>query len=409
MFRSFEVFNYRVWASGAIVSNVGIWMQRTAQDWIVLTQLTDNNAAALGVLIVLQFAPQVLLLPVTGFAADHLDRRKLLLATQGSMGLLSLGLGLLTLGGHAQLWQVYLFALLLGCVAAFDAPARMTFVSDLVGPDHLSNAVALNSTSYNLGRLIGPAVAGLLIAAVGSGWVFIVNAATFAVVLCSLALLRVHELQPAIRAPWARGSLADGFRYVRHRRDLMTIMLMMFVVGIFAMNFPIYLSTMSVSAFGLGAGAFGLLTSAMAVGSILGSLLAARRVRPGIRLLVVSAFVLAASFAVSAIMPTYTLFAVALIAVGASVQTLTVGANSVVQLSTDPAMRGRVIALLFAVSLAGTPIGAPIAGWVTNAFGPRWAIVLAAASGLVVAGIGLFYLTRLRNARLSGSPFPPAT
>jgi MFS family permease len=193
-FRSLESFNYRVWAAGALVSNVGTWMQRIAQDWLVLTQLTHQNATAVGVVMALQLGPQVLFLPFTGFAADHFDRRKLLIATQSAMGALALGLGILIVAGLVQLWQVYVFAFLLGSVTAFDVPARQTFVSDLVGEEHLSNAVALNSTSFNAARMIGPAIAGFLIAMVGSGWVFLINAASFVAVLGSLALLRVGEL-----------------------------------------------------------------------------------------------------------------------------------------------------------------------------------------------------------------------
>ena len=174
-FRSLGTFNYRVWSSGALVSNIGSWMQRTAQDWLVLTQLTHNNATAVGVVMSLQFGPQLLMLPLTGFAADHLDRRKLVIATQAIMGALALGLGILTVTGIVRLWHVYLFAFLLGCVAAFDSPARQTFVSELVGEDNLSNAVALNSASFNVARTIGPAVAGILIAAVGTGWVFLIR------------------------------------------------------------------------------------------------------------------------------------------------------------------------------------------------------------------------------------------
>src|SRR5271163_2152379 len=213
-FRSLEGFNYRMWAGGALVSNVGTWMQRVAQDWLVLTQLTHHNATAVGVVMSLQFGPQVLLLPLTGFAADHLDRRKLLFATQAAMGALALGLGILTIAGHVQLWQVYVFAFLLGCAAAFDSPARQTFVSDLVVEADLANAVALNSTSFNAARAIGPAIAGLLIASLGSGWVFLINAASFAAVLVSLSLLRVDELHLR-RAHRTRGSFAEGFRYIR--------------------------------------------------------------------------------------------------------------------------------------------------------------------------------------------------
>lgn len=400
-FRSLEIFNYRVWAAGAIVSNIGSWMQRVAQDWIVLTQLTNENAAAVGVVLALQFGPQLLLLPVTGFAADHLDRRRLLMATQASMGLLALGLGLLTVSGHVQLWQVFVFALLLGCVTAFDSPARQTFVSDLVDGPHLANAVGLNSTSFQLGRLVGPAAAGLLIAAVGSGWVFLINAASFGAVLLSLSFLRARELYTSTRAARTRSSLIDGFRYVRRRPDLRVILLMMFLVGTFGLNFPIFLSTMSVSVFDAGAGAFGLLNSAMAIGSVVGALLAARRTTPRIALLVVSATSFGCFLALAAITPTYALFAVVLVVVGVSSQTLMTSSNSTVQLSTDPEMRGRVMAILLAVVLGGTPMGAPFVGWVADAYGPRWAVGVGAAAGIAAALVGAYYLVKHQHLRHS--------
>src|SRR5450631_4096487 len=248
-FRSLKGFNYRLWAGGAIVSNVGTWMQRIAQGWLVLTQLTHNNATAMGVVMALQFGPHLLLLPLTGFAADHLDRRKLLIGTQAAMGALAFGLGILTITGLVQLWHVYAFTFLLGCVTAFDSPARHTFVAELVGEADLSNAVALNSTSFNAARMIGPAAAGLIIAAVGSGWAFLINAASFAAVLGSLTLLRVDDLHRSARATPTRGGLIDGFRYVWRRADLKTILVMLFLVGTFGMNFPIFISAMSVSVF----------------------------------------------------------------------------------------------------------------------------------------------------------------
>ena len=210
-FRSLNSFNYRVWAGGAIVSNIGTWMQRTAQDWLVLTQLTHHNATAVGVVMALQFGPHLLLLPFTGFAADHLDRRKLLIATQAALGMLALGLGILTVAGWVQLWHVYLFAFLLGSVSAFDAPARQTFVAELVGETDLSNAVALNSTSFNAARMIGPAIAGVLIASVGTGWVFLINAASFVAVLCSLGFLRVSEFHQSSGLCAHAGVLLKGF------------------------------------------------------------------------------------------------------------------------------------------------------------------------------------------------------
>ncbi|GAB2558870.1 MFS transporter [Rhodanobacter koreensis] len=400
IFRSLKGFNYRMWAAGALVSNVGTWMQRIAQDWIVLTQLTRHNATAVGTVTALQFAPQVLLLPLTGFAADHLDRRKLLLATQAAMGLLALGLGILTVSGLVQLWQVYGFAFLLGCVTAFDSPARQTFVSELVGEADLSNAVALNSTSFNAARMIGPAVAGVLIAGVGAGWVFLINAATFVAVLGSLSLLRVDELHRGDRAVRTRSSLADGFRYVWQRPDLKAVLLMLFLVGTFGLNFAIYISTMVVSVFHAGADTYGLLTSTMAIGSIAGALLAAQRARPHIAILLIGAGVFGAACALAAVMPNEALFGIALVIIGVSAQTFTTSTLSLAQLTTTPAMRGRVMAIVLAIAMGGTPIGAPIVGWVSDRFGPRWALGIAAASGIAAAIVATHYLVRHHHLRV---------
>jgi MFS family permease len=399
-FRSLRTFNYRVWAGGAIVSNIGTWMQRTAQDWLVLTQLTHRNATAVGTVMALQFGPQLLLLPWTGLAADHLDRRKLLLATQGAMGVLALGLGLLTIAGLVQLWHVYLFALLLGCVSAFDAPARQTFVSELVGKADLSNAVALNSTSFNAARLIGPAIAGVLIAAIGSGWVFLVNAASFAAVLGALCLLRRGELQARERASLRRGSLVEGLRYVWRRPDLKAVLLMLFLIATFGLNFPIFISTMAVTVFHAGASQYGLLTSIMAIGSVAGALLSARRAKPRIALLLAGAAIFGLGCMLAAFMPSYALFGLALVVIGMSAQTFTTTANATVQLSTEPVMRGRVMAIYLAIALGGTPFGAPIVGWVADVFGPRWALGVGAAAGFGAAIVGLRYLARYRHLRV---------
>ncbi len=399
-FRSLAVRNYRIWALGAIVSNTGTWMQRTAQDWIVLTQLTTHNATAVGIVMSLQFGPQILLLPVTGFAADHFNRRKFLYCTQAAMGVFALGLGLLTITGRVALWHVYLFAFLLGCASAFDAPTRQTFVAELVGEADLSNAVALNSTSFNAARMIGPAVAGVLIGMVGSGWVFLINAASFVAVLCSLALLRVGELYPSKRVPRGKGSLIEGFRYVWQRPDLKAVLFMLFLIGTFGLNFPIFISTMAVSVFHTGAGKFGLLTSTMAIGSVGGALMSARRAKPRIGHLLAGATVFGIGCGVAAVMPTYHLFGLVLMFVGFSAQTFTTSTNSLVQLSTEPAMRGRVVAILLALALGGTPLGAPIVGFVADVFGPRWALAVGAASGILAALVGIQFLRRYCHLRI---------
>ncbi len=406
-FRALNTYNYRLWAGGALVSNIGAWMQRIAQDWLVLTVLTHKNAAAVGLVVGLQFGPQLLLLPLTGWAADRLDRRKLIFATQAAMGALALGLGLLTLSGWVQLWHVYVFAFLLGCVAAFDAPARQTFVSELVGEAGLANAVALNSASFNAARMIGPAIAGVLIAAVGSGWAFMINAASFVAVLVALLRLRVGELHGGRRAERGGGGLVEGFSYVWRRPDLRVILFMLFLIGTFGLNFAIYISTMAVAVFHVGAGRYGLLTSTMAIGSVTGALMSARRAKPSLKVLFVAAALFGLGCAVAAASPNPWVFALVLILIGVSVQTFTTSSTSLVQLSTDPAMRGRVMAILLAVTLGGAPLGGPFAGWIADRFGPRWALMVGAASGLGAAATALRYLMGRQRAQVS-PPMRPA-
>ncbi|MGV8917231.1 MAG: MFS transporter [Pseudomonas sp.] len=399
-FRSLKGYNYRIFAGGALVSNIGTWMQRTAQDWLVLTQLTHRNATAVGIVMALQFGPTLLLLPFSGFAADRFDRRKLLLVTQGALALLALGLGLLTVTGQVQLWSVYVFAFLLGCVTAFDAPARQTFVAELVGDEELSNAVALNSASFNGARMIGPAVAGVLIAVIDCGWVFLINAATFAAVIGSLLMLRVHELHRHERSSKARASFAEGLRYVWKRPDLVTALIMMFLFSTFGLNFPIFISTMSVTVFHAGSSQYGLLSSLLACGSVTGALLAAKRATPHISLLLSGAALFGLGLLVAALMPNAWGFGLLLIGIGIAAQTFNTTANALVQLTTEPAMRGRVIAILLAIAFGGTPVGAPIIGWVADTFGPRWALAIGALAGFTAAGVGVRYLVKYRDLRM---------
>jgi len=400
MFRSLSGFNYRIWFAGALVSNVGTWMQRTAQDWIVLTELTDNDAVAVGITMALQLGPQLLLVPWSGMIADRFDRRKLLIATQVVMALLGAALGIMVVTGVAELWHVYAFALALGITSAIDAPARQAFVSELVSEKNLPNAVALNSASFNAARLIGPAVAGLLTVAVGAGWVFLINAVTYAATLASLALLRRSELRVAPRAPRGPGQLLDGFRYVARRPDILAVMAVIFIVSTFGMNFPIFSSTMASVEFHHGAGEFGLLSSVLAIGSVTGALLAARRERPRIRVVFLAAAAFGVSCVIAAFMPTFESFAVSLILVGFTAITLMTTANGVVQTTTSPIMRGRVMALYLAIFVGGTPLGAPIVGLVANELGPRWALGVAAISGFVAAIVGIVWMMVAKDLRV---------
>jgi MFS family permease len=393
-FRSLRSTNYRIWAAGAFVSNIGTWVQRTAQDWLVLTTLTHHSASTVGIVMGLQFGPQLLFLPWTGLAADRLNQRKLLIATQGAMAVLALALGLLTVTGVVQLWQVYLFAFLFGTAAAFDAPVRQTFVAELVGDADLANAVALNSTSFNAARMIGPAVSGLAIATVGTGWAFLGNGLSFVAVLISLLLLRAGDLHANPRAARKRGGLTEGFRYVWARRDLQAILVMLFLVGTFGLNFPIFISTMAVSVFHVDARGYGLLSSIMAIGTMSGALLNAHRDLPRFEVLAGGAAVFGIGCALAAIAPGYWLFAAALVVIGIAALTFTNTSNSLMQLSTEPAMRGRVMALRIGVALGGTPIGAPIAGFVADHFGPRWSLGVGAGSGVAAAVVGAYTLAK---------------
>jgi MFS family permease len=400
MFRSLSLYNYRIWFLGALVSNIGGWMQSTAQDWVVLTELTDNDATAMGLTMALQFGPPLVLVSITGWVADRFDRRRLLMVTQSVLMLLAVGAGVLLLTGVMTLPMMLCFAAAFGVANAFDSPARQAFVTDVVSRDDASNAVALNSASFNTARLLGPAIGGILIVVVGTGWVFLINAATFLAMLVALNLMRRDELVPRVRAS-GTARLADGFRYVGRRPDLIVTFVMVFLVGAFGMNFPIFASTMAIE-FGKDADGYGLLSSVLAVGSLAGALLAARRDRARMRVVMLATGGFGVASLISSVMPTYGLYAVTLVFVGFSTVTMMTTANGYVQTTTDPALRGRVLALYMAVIMGATPIGAPIAGWVANAYGPRAAIVIGGIAGLVACATGILWV--LANGRVHRDP-----
>ena len=390
MFRSLRGYNYRIWFVGGLISTTGQWMQMTAQSWVVLTVLTDGDAAAMGVSMALQFAPPLLLVGPAGWVADRFSRRHILAVTQATFMALAVAMGVLLLTGVMTLPIMYAFAVGLGVVAAFDNPARQVFVSDLVSAEDTSNAVALNSALFNMARLVGPAVAGIVVVAVGGGWVFLVNAVTFLAMLIALALIRVRELTPRPRMA-STGRITDGFRYVAKRPDLIVLFVIAFIMGAFGMNFPIYASTMAVE-FGHDADGFGLLTSMLAIGSLVGALLAARRARAKLRVAIIAALGFGVAQFASIFMPSFWTYAAVLPLVGFAIVTMLTTANGYVQTTTDLRVRGRVMAVYMAILMGGTPIGAPVVGAIAEAWGPRAAILVAAGAGVVAFAIGAIWM-----------------
>ena len=399
-FRSLRTRNYRLFASGQVVSLSGTWGQRVAQDWLVL-DLTGNSGVALGITTGLQFLPVLLFGLYGGVLADRYDKRRLLLGAQAAMGVLALVLAVLDLTGAVQLWHVYALAFGLGLASVVDTPVRQAFVSEMVAPDDLPNAVSLNSATFNSARIVGPAVAGVAIAAVGTGWVFLANAVSYVAVLAGLWAMRTADLRPAARVERAKGQLREGLAYVRSRPDLLVPIVLVFMVGTFGLNFQLTLALVVREVFERSASAYGLLSAFLAVGSLLGALASARRSGPPRqRTLFVAVLAFGLLEVAVGLAPTYELMALLLIPTGAAVLTFTTTANSIVQLGSAPQVRGRVMALYILVFLGGTPVGAPLIGAFAELLGPRSSIVLGgvvtALSGIVAAVV----MTRVRRLRI---------
>ncbi|MEU6174451.1 MFS transporter [Streptantibioticus parmotrematis] len=388
-FSSLKVRNYRLFATGAVVSNTGTWMSRIAQDWLVLS--LTGSSTAVGITTALQFLPMLLFGLYGGVIADRYPKRQLLMLTQATMALLGLALAVLTLSGHVQVWHVYLIAFLLGVVTVVDNPTRQSFVVEMVGPKDVRNAVSLNSANFQTARLVGPAVAGVLISAVGSGWAFLINGLSFAGPLIGLMLMRESELHEVQRPPRGKGQLREGLRYVAGRPDLIWPIVLVGFIGTFGFNFPIWLSAFAHTTFHAGASTYGMFNTAMALGSLGGALLAARRATTRMRMLLAAAVVFGALEMAAAWSPSVWLFAGLLVVVGVFGITINTTANSSVQLATDPAMRGRVMSLFMMVFVGGTPLGGPLVGWITDRYGPRVGFSLgglvSALSGLAIAAI----------------------
>ncbi|MBC6460305.1 MFS transporter [Actinomadura sp. HBU206391] len=380
MFRSLRNRNYRLFAAGQVVSNTGTWMQRVAQDWLVL-DLTHGSGTALGITTGLQFLPLLLFGLWGGVIADRYSKRRVLMITQVSMGALALILGVLSIGGVAQVWHVYLLAFALGLATVVDNPTRQTFVVEMVGRKDLPNAIALNSATFNGARIVGPAVAGVAIALVGTGPVFLINAASFSAVLLGLKAMRERDLhQVGEPVPRAKGQLREGLRYVKGRRDLVMVLVLVGFIAAFGMNFQLTTALMARQVFHSGASSFGLASTMLAVGALSGALLSARRVRPSRRMLLMAALLFGVFEVLTGLMPTYWSFLALLVPTGIALMTFTTTANATMQLNVAPEMRGRVMGLYMFVFLGTNPLGAPMVGWMAEQFGPRLSIV---AGGLV--------------------------
>ncbi|MEE1755698.1 MFS transporter [Streptomyces sp. SP18CS02] len=397
-FSSLKVRNYRLFFTGAIVSNTGTWMARITQDWLVLS--LTGSAAAVGITTALQFLPMLLFGLYGGVIADRYPKRRLLLVSQGALGLCGLALAALTLSGHVQVWHVYLIAFLLGMVTVVDTPSRQSFVSEMVGPGQLRNAVSLNSANFQSARLIGPAVAGVLIASIGSGWAFLVNGLSFLAPLTALLLMRPGELHRTERAPRGKGQLREGLRYVAGRPDLIWPIMLVGFIGTFGFNFPIWLTAFSDEVFHVGAGTYGFLNTLMAAGSLVGALLAARRGSSRLRMLVGAAVLFGLLEIAAALSPSFWLFALLLVPIGMIGLTVNVTANSSVQMATDPVMRGRVMSLYMMVFVGGTPLGAPLLGWITDTYGARVGFAVGGAVSMAAAVLIGLVLARVGGLRL---------
>jgi len=401
-FHSLRIRDYRLFWSGMAVSNIGTWMQRVAQDWLVL-ELSGGSAAVLGITTGLQFLPLLLVTPLGGVLADRFSKLKLLRITQACLAMLALTQGVLTLTGAIEVWQVYLLALGLGIVNALDNPARQSFVSELVPIGDLANAVSLNSVSFQSARIVGPALAGVLITVVGTGWVFVLNALTFFGPLITLAMLSGRGLRrPRNRVP---GGLRDGLRYIRGRRDIVLVLSVLFFVGTFGFNFQMTSALMATEVFGQGAGQYGILGSIMAIGSVTGSLIAARRGQVGYRSVLAAAVAFASLEVVAGLMPSFTTYALALIPMGIAGLMFMTSANSYIQTTVLPETRGRVMSIYLMVFMGGTPLGAPLIGWVGERFGARWTV--SGGGAMVLLGIVLVVVVLGRHEEVSVRPALP--
>ncbi len=405
-FASMRYVNYRYWFVASLIASTGAWLQRVAQDWYVLTVLTDHDSGQVGIVTALQFLPIILFSAWAGVLADRIPGRRLLQCTQAGVGLVSLVMGLVVLTGTGELWHQYILAFVSGTISAIDTPARQAFVGELVPPDKMANAVALNATAFHAARLIGPASAGLFIDWWGVGPVFLIDAGMFAAPIIALFLMRGDRLYPRTLVPRARGQLREGIAYVRGRTDICIILVTIFVVSALGMNFQLTSALMATTVFGKSAGSFGVLSTFMALGSILGSTAVARRA-PRLRAILMGAAFYGTAEILLGLAPSYWWFALLAIPTGYGMLTMNTSANALMQTRTDPDKRGRIMALYSLVYLGATPIGSPIIGRIGALFGARWAILVGGIASLSIAvACGVWAMIHWKARVVRRSSFP---
>ena len=401
-FQALSIPNYRHYISGQAISLVGTWMQMAAQAWLVLT--LTHSATTLGLIVALQTLPILLLGPYGGVVADRVDKRRLMVFLQAMMGLQALTLGVLTVTGAVEVWEIGALAVLLGLNNAFENPARQSFMLEMVGKGSLRNAVSLNSVLVNVARSIGPAVAGILIATVGEGVCFLLNAASFVAVIFSLSTLDRSALRPSPPTGRAPGQVREGLSYVRRTPELAVPLMMMALAGMLAYEFQVSLPVMAKQGLHVGATGFGFMTAAMGVGAVFGGLLVAAVGRTGVRTLSFAAAAFGILLAFAALAPSLPVELAALALVGwASISFMATG-NSTLQLTAAPTMRGRVMSLWFVAFQGSTPIGGPIVGWAMAAAGARAGLGLGAVTCLLVALLGALAIRRLAAGGGATSP-----
>ena len=398
MFSALVEPNYRKYLAGSFVSNIGTWMQRIAQDWLVL-ELSGGSGLAVGITTGLQFLPMLLLSPYGGLIADRFNKQQILKVTQAWLAVCAAVLGVLAVTGLATTEHVYVIAFGFGLGTAFDNPARQSFVSEVAGPDHLPNAIGLNSATFHAGRIVGPALAGLMIGAVGSGWAILANALSYAAFIGALLMMDSRLLRTTPPSPRAKRQIREALAYLRSKPSMVLVMCVVFFIGTFGMNFQMTSVLMVQQEFHRNAQAFGMLVTLMAAGSLAGALTAARRrSRPSPRLVVGMAVIFGFVVAASGLMPSYAAYAAVLPVLGLVTLLTLTAANASIQLSVDPMRRGRVMALYIMVLMGGTAIGSPILGWVAENMGPRWALI-GGGTAAVLGVLGSVAVLQIRSRR----------